>query len=132
MIDQHRIEYINTCKEAFAQAMENNKILIHYVRDWRGNRIGVLTAAILENDERPSYGWAMCHPKKDHFNKYIGLSKALERMVLGSPTNEDGTLILPPLVLETMPEFEKRVVRYFKLEEPEEDHGTMVLETRPN
>ena len=60
-----------------------------------------------------------CHPKKDRFNKYIGISKAMKRMVLGCPTDEAGNLILPPLVMDTMPEFEKRVARYFKLE-PEE------------
>lgn len=121
MIDHRRLQFINECKTAVHHAMDSNKILIHYVRDWRGNRIGVLTASILEKGERPSYGWAMCHPKKDTFNKYIGLTKAFERMVLGSPTDEDGKLILPPLVLDTMPEFERRVIRYFKLEDPEDN-----------
>ena len=118
-MDQKRAEYIETCRAAVTHALENNKMLIHYVRDFNYNRVGVLVASLLDNEAVPSYGWAMCHPKKDRFNKYIGISKAMERMVLGCPTDEAGNLILPPLVMDTMPEFEKRVARYFKLE-PEE------------
>jgi hypothetical protein len=115
-MDANRLAYIETCKNNVAHLLENNKVLIHYTRDFRGNRTGVLVAAVLPNETVPSYGWSVCHPKKDRFNKYIGICKAVERMTLGSPAAEDGSLLLPNTILEALPEFENRVARYFKME----------------
>ena len=123
-MDKRREEYIEECKKGITQALSTNHILIHYIRDFRGNRKGCLVAAILDEDETPSYGWSVCHPKKDTFNKYIGLTKAMQRMVLGSPAADNGALLLPSSVVEALPEFEKRVKRYFKVaDETEEEAG---------
>lgn len=116
-MDANRVAYIETCKQNVAHLLENNKVLIHYTRDFKGNRTGVLVAAILPDEDTPSYGWSVCHPKKDRFNKYIGICKAVERMTLGVPTDEDGVPVLPLTILEMLPEFEKRVGRYFKMNE---------------
>lgn len=113
----HRTQYVLECKEKLADILKDNKILIHYVKDHKNQRKGVLVAAKPSDSPVPLIGWSMCHTPLDRFNKYIGIIKAIHRIENGCPTidEEKTEPFLPNSVKRLLPVFESRVKRYFKV-----------------
>ena len=80
-----------------------------------GNRIGVLVAAKPDGSDHPLMGWSLCNVKRDKFNKYIGICKALDRLQHGNPMIDDGTFFIPTTIEYELERFSERVERYFKI-----------------
>lgn len=114
-----RKEYIAECRADFEDLRKDHKILLHYILDRKGRRIGVLLAAKPIDSDRPLLGWSLCNIKRDQFNKYIGICKALDRLQHGNPMIDDDTFFFPNTVQSLLPYFADRVERYFKA--PAED-----------
>ncbi len=118
-----RNSYVNKCKDFVSHFTANNSTLIHYVRNKKGQKIGVIVAARTELYDYPVVGWSLCNIKKERFNKYIGLQKALSRAV---DKNDGATLedfgvkhTLPQATLKHFGDFRVRAERYFyKVEDP--------------
>lgn len=113
-MDASRKAYIEDCKREFEEVRKDNKILLHYILDRKGRRIGVILAAKPVGGDSPLMGWSLCNMKRDQFNKYIGINKALTRLQHGNPTIDDETLFFPNTVEAEIPYFMSRVERYFK------------------
>ena len=113
-MNNQRNEYIESCIADFREVQKDNKLVIHYVLDRKGRRCGVIVAALPEGSNKPLMGWSLCNMKKDNFNKYIGIMKALDRLQHGNPMIDDGTFFIPPSIEWDLPYFSERVERYFK------------------
>lgn len=109
-INSNRSSYIEDCKSQFNQLRANNKILMHYVKDEKGSRIGVLVA-LKDSEGVIQTGWSLAHKNKEVFNKYIGIRKALTRATGGGTYGNVHTLIIG-----VADEFEDRAIKYFKTE----------------
>ena len=116
-METHRTQYIEKCKENVASILKDNKVLIHYIKNRKGKRVGVLVAAKPEGQDIPMIGWSLCKVSVEPFNKYIGLMKAFSRIEQGCPFIDEETPYLPNSVEAVMPVFENRIKRYFKTEE---------------
>lgn len=113
-MDVNRKEFIEECRREFEEVRKDNKVLIHYILDRKGRRIGVLLAAKPVDADGPLMGWSLCNIKRDSFNKYIGIRKALDRLQHGSPMIDDDTFFFPTSIEADLPYFATRVERYFK------------------
>jgi hypothetical protein len=113
-MDANRKEFIAECRKVFEDTRKDNKILIHYILDRKGRRVGVLLAAKPVEADGPLMGWSLCNIKRDQFNKYIGIAKALDRLQHGSPMIDDDTFYFPTSIETDLPYFAARVERYFK------------------
>ena len=63
-------------------------VLVEYVHNSKGQRVGVLAATMVEGDKSPRIGWGFARSKVwgvggDPFNREFGLSVAFERIRLG-------------------------------------------------
>ena len=111
-MNTNRNEHIDTCKLLVSEAVKRRAILIHYIRNRKYLPIGVLVG--YKNEEGvPNVGWALCNIKKERFNKYIGIAKAMDRAINGVPTDRDGEPLMPESVLKEMDNFIERCDRYF-------------------
>lgn len=79
----------------------------------KGRRVGVIVAARPENTDRPLMGWSLCNMKKDRFNKYVGICKALDRLQYGNPRIDEDTFFIPNSVKNELVYFSQRVEAYF-------------------
>lgn len=115
-METNRLQYIEKCKQNVASILKDNKVLIHYIKNRKGQRVGVLVAVKPKESEVPMSGWSLCKVSVEPFNKYIGLIKAFSRIEQGCPFISDEEPYLPRSVEEVMPIFEERIKRYFKTE----------------
>ena len=113
-METNRKLYIDKCRAEFEEIRKDNKLLIHYILDRKRRRVGVLVAAKPDGGEVPLMGWSLCNMKRDNFNKYIGLCKALDRLQHGNPVIDDEDFFIPNTVACELPHFSERVERYFK------------------
>ena len=127
-MDHNRREYIEECRQEFEQLRKDHKILLHYVLDKKGRRVGVLLAAKPDGSDQPLMGWSLCNIKRDQFNKYIGIVKALDRIQHGNPMIDDDTFFFPNSVQEYMPYFAERVERYFNPKPKANTEGSAKVE----
>lgn len=121
-MDVNRKEFIAKCRAEFEEVHKDNKLLIHYVLDRKERRIGVLLAAKPADRGGPLMGWSLCNMKRDSFNKYIGLAKALDRLQHGSPMINDETFFFPASIQEDLSYFAGRIERYFNPKPKVEDN----------
>jgi hypothetical protein len=112
----HRQLYIGKCKENVASILKDNKVLIRYIKNRHGQRVGVLVAAKPQGSEIPMIGWSLCKVSVEPFNKYIGLIKAFARIEEGCPFIDEDTPAIPNSIGAVLPIFEDRIKRYFKTE----------------
>jgi hypothetical protein len=110
-----RNAYITECRDKFREVQKDNKVLIHYIRNRKDQRCGVILAAKPEGSDHPLMGWSLCNMKRDNFNKYIGIMKALDRLQHGNPMIDDGTFFIPTTIENELERFSERVERYFKV-----------------
>jgi hypothetical protein len=110
-----RNAYITECRNNFKEVQKDNKVLIHYIRNRKGQRRGVILAAKPEGSDHPLMGWSLCNMKRDNFNKYIGITKALDRLQHGNPMIDNETFFIPVTIEDELERFSERVERYFKV-----------------
>jgi hypothetical protein len=120
-MDVNRKSFIDECRADFEECRKDNKLLIHYVLDRKGRRIGVLVAAKPSDAVQPMMGWSLCNIKRDSFNKYIGLVKALDRLQYGNPMIDDETFFFPTSIQADLVHFADRIERYFNPKPKTED-----------
>jgi hypothetical protein len=110
-----RNAYITECQNNFKEVQKDNKLLIHYIKDRKNRRVGVIISAKPEGSDHPLMGWSLCNIKRDTFNKYIGICKALDRLQHGNPMIDDETFFIPTTIENELERFSERVERYFKV-----------------
>lgn len=110
-----RNSYVNKCKDFVSHFTANNSTLIHYVRNKKGQKIGVLVAVRTDHFDFPVVGWSQCNIKRERFNKYIGLVKAIQRALDGTPLENFGKVdeSIPQETLRHYGDFLLRAERYF-------------------
>ena len=113
-------DYINECRAKFHNFFVNNRCLIRYIRKGPGKPpIGVVVAFKDKNDGLPTVGASLCN-KKDRWNKYIGLMKAIESAEKDTWDN------LPYTLLPHAEDMYYRAERYFSNSKPEKTPNFLV------
>jgi len=77
-------------------------MLVKYVKNNRGNLIGVVVAT-----DKHNIGWSLCN-KRDRFNKDFGRYIAIGRAEM------DSTVDIPHSIINEYIEMKNRALRYFK------------------
>lgn len=83
------------------------KVIIQYLKDFTGNRIGCLVAYKAKDSNDIKIGWSALNTEKDRWNKYVGLFHAFRRSMYNYSEN------LPPVVYDEIGAFYDRCLKYF-------------------
>jgi hypothetical protein len=101
-----RASHVEFCKKSNQEVL-NNKFLLKYKRDSKGNRTGVIIS-FRDNDGVVKVGWSKCNTKLESFDKHIGIHKAIECARMTNPHN------IPHSIKRDLVEMQERALRYFR------------------
>jgi hypothetical protein len=80
-------------------------MLIQYVKDKKGRRVGVVIGMMYKN--QPVVGWSKCNIKKDRFDKEMGQTIACGRAIKGSRVK------IPHCIIPYLAMMRNRASKYF-------------------
>lgn len=132
VINVARSAYVEKCRNE-NEAELNQKYLLKYERNNKGERVGVVLA-YKDAEGVVKIGWSRCHTKLEPFNKYIGVNKAIKRAVpLDSVTFMFERANAPRQAAIMLEDMEVRATNYFRVggDRParkDEDSGESVFD----
>lgn len=102
--------FIRMAEEFVNKNKQEKNMLIEYIKNRKGERVGTLVGVCEEYEDVVRVGWSYCNTRADKFDKTTGVEIALNR---AEPQSLDGAEI-PVLIKDRLPGFEERCMQYFQ------------------